>query len=44
MKIVSSQWAMRGLTLSGAKTAGILCDGNWAVQLVDLDVSDTPIG
>ena len=43
MQIASSQWAMRGLTLSGAKSAGIKCTGNWALQLVDLDISNTPV-
>lgn len=43
MRVASSQWAMRGLTLVGARSSGIQCTGNWAVQFVDIDVSNTPV-
>ena len=44
LKIASSQWALRGITLSGAASVGILGEQNTNVQFVDLDVSHTPLG
>eukprot|EP01043_Picozoa_sp_COSAG02_P039898 COSAG02_NODE_3185_length_7214_cov_31.354181_6_plen_338_part_01 len=43
LRIASSQWTMRGLTLAGAKSAGIQCTDNWAVQFVDIQVSNTSV-
>ena len=43
MKVASSQWAMRGITLRGAASVGLSCGGNWAVQFVDLEVADCPV-
>ena len=44
LKISSSQWALRGITIDGATSVGILCNNNQNVQFVDVAVSSTPVG
>ena len=44
LKIASSQWALRGLTITGAAAVGILCERNTNVQFVDIEVGETPLG
>ena len=44
LKITSSQWALRGITIDGAVSVGILCGRNENVQFVDIAVSSTPVG
>ena len=43
LKIQSSQWALRGITLRGAESVGLLCNQNTNVQFVDIEISDTPL-
>ena len=43
LKIQSSQWALRGITLRGAASVGLLCNRNTNVQFVDIEISDTPL-
>ena len=38
LKIQSSQWALRGITLRGAASVGLLCNRNTNVQFVDIEV------
>jgi len=43
LKISSSQWALRGLNLSGAASQGMLCETNTMIQLVDSEISAVPV-
>eukprot|EP00947_MAST-08B_sp_MAST-8B-sp1_P003135 g3135.t1 len=41
LRVASSQWALRGLSLSGAASVGVVFEANTNVQLVDVAISST---
>lgn len=40
----NQQWFWRSITISGCRTAGISFFWNWAMSLVDLNISNVPVG